>query len=225
MTDPAELLDGEARPSPADVATAWVRGWIVSRTAPPAVDHGTHFTIPVGLPGHAVRHVFPALHAEAIRAIAHGTNEPGTWLKIVGAADEVRTLLPAEWVIHPREYLMHTSLAQARAIPDAPPAEFERQGDILTATLIAPNGERAARAQAAIAGTAAIFDQVVTEPGHRRKGYGSVLMSLLAAQCRAAGATLGVLVATEDGRGLYSALGWQLTAEVTAASYDTKEGQ
>lgn len=204
--------------TPARVAQAWVQGWVVSRGAPPAVDHGTHLTIPVGLPGHVVRHVFPALDAEAIRAIVQGPCEPGTWLKVVGAPELVRPLLPATWALHPREYLMHTSLAEARVVLDAPPVEFERQGDVMTATLLAPNGEPAARAQAALAGSAAIFDQVVTEPDHRRKGYGSVLMSLLARACWNRGASLGVLVATEDGRALYSALGWTVGAEVTAAS-------
>lgn len=219
MTSPDHAHVAASTPSPDQIARAWVEGWIVSRGAPAAVDHGTHLTIPVGLPGHVVRHVFPAFDAHAIRAIADGPCEPGTWLKIVAPQEAVRPLLPASWELHQPEYLMHRSLAEARVVLDAPPVEFERRGDVMTATLLAPNGDPAARAQAALAGSAAIFDQVATEPDHRRKGYGSVLMSLLARACWNRGATTGVLVATEDGRALYAALGWAVSAEVTAASF------
>ncbi|MDH0863329.1 GNAT family N-acetyltransferase [Mitsuaria sp. GD03876] len=205
--------------TPADITTAWVHGWVLSRNAPAPVDHGTHLSVAVGLPGHVVRHVFPTLAADALRAVAGASPVAGTWLKVAAAQDAVKPLLPAEWVVHAAEYLMHRSLADMAAIPEAPSVEITREGPVVTATLRGPDGDLAARAQAAVSGTAAIFDQVVTEPQHRRKGYGSLLMSQLAKACREQGATLGVLVATEDGRHLYSALGWTVSTEVTAASF------
>ena len=205
--------------TPAEIAKAWVHGWVLSRKTSAAIDHSTHLTIPVGLPGHMIRHVLPTLSADALQALTRGQGVEGTWIKVVASQETVRPLLPVNWKIHEREYLMRTTLGSTRPATDAPNVNFERGGSVITATLLGPNGDDAARAKAAVVGNAAVFDQVVTEPHHRRKGYGSMLMSLLANECWDKGATVGVLVATEEGRALYSALGWEVTSEMTAVSY------
>jgi chromate reductase, NAD(P)H dehydrogenase (quinone) len=215
----ADLQNAISSPTIAEVAEAWVHGWVLSRQTPAAIDRGTHFTIEVGAPGHLVRHVFPTFDAAALEGLANSDCADGTWVKVLAPQEVVKPLLPAKWMLHEREYLMHTILGGAMPASDALEIHFERSGDVITATLLGPDGDHAARAKAAVVGTAAIFDQVVTEPNHRRKGYGATLMSVLASECRSRGATRGVLVATEQGRLLYSALGWVLTSEVTAASY------
>jgi GNAT superfamily N-acetyltransferase len=227
----------------AQLAEAWVQGWVLSRQTPAAIDHGTHLTIPVGVPGHMVRHVFPALNTDALQALARGECVAGTWLKVVASREAVRPLLPPNWEIHEREYLMLAPLGNTSpasrgnvALPlsliptgdgrlrpalgrsDAPMVNFERNGNVVAARLLGPNGDSAAHAKAALLGSTAVFDQVVTELHQRRKGYGSMLMSFLATECWFKGATVGVLVATEEGRLLYSALGWQVASEVTAVS-------
>ena len=216
----ADLVNGASLSlTTAQVAEAWVHGWVLSRQTAAAIDHGTHFTIEVGAPGHLVRHVFPALCADALQVLANANCADGTWLKVVAPQESVAPLLPSKWKLHEREYLMHTVLGGAMPASDGPEIHVERSGDVITATLPGPGGDIAARAKAAVVGTAAIFDQVVTEPNHRRKGYGALLMSVLASECRSRGATTGILVATEQGRLLYSALGWVVTSELTAASY------
>jgi chromate reductase, NAD(P)H dehydrogenase (quinone) len=214
-----DLQQAISSPTIAEVAEAWIHGWVLSRQTPAAIDRGTHFTIEVGAPGHLVRHVFPTFDAEALQSVANANCAEGTWLKVLAPQETVAPLLPAKWTLHEREYLMHTVLGAVMLASDAPAIHFERSGDVITATLLGPDGAHAARAKAAVVGTAAIFDQVVTEPNHRRKGYGALLMSALASECRSKGATTGVLVATEQGRLLYSALGWVVTSEVTVASY------
>ncbi|WP_457418837.1 GNAT family N-acetyltransferase [Roseateles sp. P5_E7] len=212
----------QAPPSPsaiAEVAKAWVDGWVLSRQTPAATDHGSHLTILVGAPGHSVRHVFTAFSAETVQRLAHGPCADGTWLKVMAPQHAVKPLLPSHWQVHEHEYLMHTPLGGAMPTSHAPRVDLERRGDVVTATLLGADGAVAARAKAAVIGTAAVFDQVVTEPQHRRKGYGALLMSRLAAECRARGATRGILVAIDAGRLLYSALGWAVVAEVTAASW------
>lgn len=63
----------------------------------------------------------------------------------------------------------------------------------------------------------AMFDQIVTEPRHQRKGLGRVIMATLSNLSVAQTSTTGVLVATEDGLALYEKLGWALVSPMTAA--------
>lgn len=60
-------------------------------------------------------------------------------------------------------------------------------------------------------------DQVVTEPAHRRRGLGRTVMAALERAAVERGVVRGVLVATEDGLGLYGSLGWTVDSPVTAA--------
>ena len=86
-----------------------------------------------------------------------------------------------------------------------------------TEVRIMAGAEVAARGKAALTGEFAVIDQVETAPDHRRRGLGKSVMSALSEATTRRGATTGVLVATEDGRALYSRLGWTLVSPVTAA--------
>jgi hypothetical protein len=51
----------------------------------------------------------------------------------------------------------------------------------------------------------------------KEKGLGRIIMATLANLSIAQEARIGVLVATEQGRALYQAIGWTLVSPVTAA--------
>ena len=70
---------------------------------------------------------------------------------------------------------------------------------------------------------AAVVDQIETCPGHRRRGLGRLVMGLLADAALDAGATTGVLGATDDGRALYAALGWHSHGPLSGAVFDPGE--
>jgi GNAT superfamily N-acetyltransferase len=96
--------------------------------------------------------------------------------------------------------------------------ELIQQGDAVEYRVLTPAGEPAARARVGLAGRHAVFDQVVTEAAHRRLGLGRHAMARLGDAARARGADTGLLVATEDGRALYTALGWHVESLMAAAS-------
>ncbi|MFC9996172.1 GNAT family N-acetyltransferase [Nocardia sp. NPDC127526] len=79
------------------------------------------------------------------------------------------------------------------------------------------DGAHAARGLVAVHGDTAVMDQVVTEPDHRRRGLGRVVMDELRTVAAAHGATTAVLVSTVEGRHLYRTLGWQVDSEMVAA--------
>ncbi|MGH1551630.1 GNAT family N-acetyltransferase [Streptomyces sp. L7] len=65
------------------------------------------------------------------------------------------------------------------------------------------DGAFAARGQIAVTGSTAVVDQVETDPAHRRRGLGRLVMAVLADAAAGQGAVVGVLGATPEGRALY----------------------
>jgi GNAT superfamily N-acetyltransferase len=197
----------------------WGRGWAASRgSAEPMPLGGGAWRIEVGLPGHRVRDLLPAWPADRVQAWAAGINRPGTWIKAL--VDPAELLLPAEWQLHDAEYLMATALRD-EALPALPPGyrgELAQDGNAVDYRVLTAAGELAARARAGLAGRHAIFDQVATEPAHRRLGLGRHAMARLSQAARARGAEAGLLVATADGRALYTTLGWTVESLMAAAS-------
>ena len=76
--------------------------------------------------------------------------------------------------------------------------------------VVAPDGTPAASGHVAMGERLAIYDRIVTEPAHQRRGLGRAVMHALQALARAHGRREGVLVATDQGRALYESLGWRL---------------
>jgi GNAT superfamily N-acetyltransferase len=188
---------------------AWVDGWTISRNTPEPVKIPTGYRIDVGLPGHRVRYVLPKYEA----AVVDRQHEPDTWLII---CDHV-TLDPP-WRAVPTEYLMTTALRASPIALDSPyRLETIQSGSLVKAQVRAADGTTAAHGKAAVTGDTAVFDQIETDPQHRRRGLGRTIMAALSVAARSEGAATGVLVATEDGRALYTALGWTVSSAITAA--------
>lgn len=202
-----------------DLLVGWGRGWAASRgTSAPQPLGGGAWRIEVGLPGHRRRDLLPAWPVERIQAWAAGLSEPGSWIKAL--VDPTVLRLPAGWQLHDTEYLMSSPLRDepVPALAAGYQGELIQQGDAVEYRVLTPAGEPAARARVGLAGRHAVFDQVVTEAAHRRLGLGRQAMARLGDAARARGADTGLLVATEDGRALYAALGWHVESLMAAAS-------
>jgi len=200
-----------------NVVGSWVSGWALSRgVAPPMPAYGG-FRIDVGLPDQKARYVFPEASAgveEASRAIL----EPYVFIKVCSRPEDVQPLLAAGWVIKPLSFMMTTEdLTEFDArLPSGYQLQCETVAHGYVATILSISGGLAASGRVFIAGTTAVFDQIETHPDHRRRGLGRVIMRKLGAAARD-GATRGSLVATPDGRRLYSSMGWRLHSLYTTA--------
>lgn len=175
----------------------------------------------VGKPDQMRRYVLPQLDEDLLRRlIATEAGRPGTWLKICAARERVSPLLSGAWTLHEPEFLMAADLVGGSpTIAAGYRLETQDVGALAKARLLAVDtGEVAASGQAAIDGSFASFDQIVTDPAHRRKGLGRSIMAALSNCALDRGARHGVLVATEAGAALYRTLGWSLVSPVTAAS-------
>jgi GNAT superfamily N-acetyltransferase len=195
-----------------EILGAWVRGWAVSRATPPPVAEPDGYRVDVGLPGHRVRYLLRS--PSAVPSRARTAASPGTWLKTCGARGEVVAGLTSEWEVGETEYLMTFE----GALPPAPlpsPYAVTVSGDgPVWDVAVSCAGAPAARGRVAVASGVAVFDQIETQPEHRRRGLGRVVMHQLSA---AAGAESSALLASEAGRGLYGALGWRVVSEVVPA--------
>jgi hypothetical protein len=95
--------------------------------------------------------------------------------------------------------------------------ELHQAGPVTRACIIAPNGDLAASGCAAETADVFIYDRVETSQDHRRKGLGVAVMVALGT-ARKSLASPQLLVATADGRNLYTNLGWTMLAPLAAAT-------
>lgn len=209
--------------SPADVISAWVDGWVVSRGAADPVPRPWGLTVDVGLPHHATRHVMTDADEATVRKLAEAYAAPAVALKVFLEPETVAPWLGPGWVSDGPGWLMTTPLTgPGRETPTAPHGctlRSWRRGGVTRVFVAGPDGGFAARGQVAPTGRTAVVDQVETAPAHRRKGLGALVMRTLQEAAYEQGARVGILGATTDGRGLYESLGWQEYAPLTGVTY------
>jgi len=212
-------MKGSSTFSPVDPLL--VKGWLTARSLarglpPPVDDHGG-WRVDTNLPAETRRFVF-ARAEEPLRALAESIVTPLIFLKLCASAEAMRALLPARWQIQPGGYLM-TCEGQPAA-PTRPGSEYQvavsRSGAVTAVRIFTGDGELAAGGFAAEADGLFVYDRIVTEPAHRRRGLGIVVMRTLGMERRHADSKQ-VLVATEDGKALYSALGWAVRSPYSSA--------
>ena len=203
---------------PDDVFLPWIRGWALTREVAPPVPHGDGFRIDVGLPTQAARYVFRA-PSPTLQALGQTIDQPWVYLKARGTSAQLRALLAPRWRIEEQHWMM---ACDARPFPGStgavPPGYALHVEDDAARTRLAhvrivdAQGAPAASGHLALDARFAIYDRIVTEPAHRRRGLGRAVMHALQAIAHAHGRDAGALVATDAGRALYESLGWRLHA-------------
>jgi GNAT superfamily N-acetyltransferase len=196
---------------------AWQAAHSIARGAPAPVRDRGGFRVDTHSEKETKRWVFPQL-CEGLGEIAREIAAPRHYLKLCGTDEELRSALPAGWQIQLANYLMTAATANLDTQPlaDGYRIELHRAGPVTRASVVAPNGDLAATGCAAETADAFVYDRIETAPDHRRKGLGIAVMAALGSAKRSA-ASRPLLVATEDGRGLYANLGWTVLAPFAAA--------
>jgi GNAT superfamily N-acetyltransferase len=152
------------------------------------------------------------LKEAAARAIADEHPPGASWVTIV-TRDPGK--LTTELTITDEEWLMATDLTAHPAAPA--PASYvvdtTVHGNVIDVRVL-HGDEEAARGRMAVSGEDAVADMISTDEAHRRRGLGSTVMGALAQQAVKLGAAKGLLIASREGRQLYTRLGWHTLAEV-----------
>lgn len=174
----------------------------------------------VGAPHQYARYVMLESREPIVRDLVSRVRIPATWIKVFDEPEVVRPWLSPEWTGHEQHWLMAVDLTAERvASPDGYRADVERAGGVIRVRVRADDGSVAARGQVGLKDGAAVVDQVSTEPAHQRRGLGTVVLRTLANEALEAGAQVGILGATLDGRALYEALGWKVHTPLTSLVY------
>lgn len=193
----------------------WVRARSVARELPPpVVEHGGS-RVETGSPTELRRWVFPCADGTVTRA-ASAEREPDVLLKCCADVPATTRALPSGWRASATGWVMLGDAAPAPdpELPDGYALEVTTDARVFV-RIVTANGEPAAGGFAASSGPVFIYDRIVVEPAHRRRGLGRALMGVLGG-FRPPGAR-PMLIATDEGRALYETLGWSTETPYSTA--------
>ncbi|MGL3820939.1 GNAT family N-acetyltransferase [Sphingopyxis sp. R3-92] len=171
------------------------------------------------LPNETLRWVFPECCA-GLEEVGREVVLPRHFIKLCGTVSALKAALPPAWHLEPQSYFMMAAAdghrAATRLLPEGYELRCDRNGSTTTARVITPDGGLAASGHATEAVGVFIYDRIVTAPEHQRKGLGNVIMNVLKGQRQSEDAP-ELLVATEEGCGLYTSMGWRIISPFSTA--------
>lgn len=200
-----------------ELVLAWQAAHSLARNSPAPVHDRGGFRVDTHSEKEVKRWVFPKL-GDGLYEVAREISSPRHYLKLCGTNEELQTALPAKWEVQPANYFMQASAVAGHvgALPEGYRLELRHAGLVTQAHIVAPNGDLAANGSAAETADAFVYDRIETASDHRRKGLGMAVMRALES-ARKSSTVPQLLVATEDGRGLYARLGWAVVSPFATA--------
>jgi ribosomal protein S18 acetylase RimI-like enzyme len=203
-----------------DLVRRWEIGWGLCRGLTAPAEREAALEVVLGLPGRE-RELF-ALKDDATLvnslAVEVASASKPAWLTVTThQPDDVAEALKHAGLelFAERKLLMSISL-QDHPDATAPPGyrvETTSDGPLEYVEILDSADTVAARGMMAVVGEDAVMHDIHTDPGHRRRGLGRVVMAELGTRARERRAITGLLMATIEGAYLYSRLGW--TSEAT----------
>lgn len=196
----------------AKIVESWLKGWCLSREVSFPVPYKSGFYVNVGDEKQKERFVFPELNDDFFQ-LAHSITGPWIYLKASVPPDQITDQIPVRWKLQPQGYMMtcfhpmnfpDTSLAEGYHL------EFSEYNTTFVITIVAENGEQASIGRISLIDDVAVYDRIITEKNHQRKGLARFLLKELEKIALSKGFYKNILVATEEGKLLYETLGWKL---------------
>ncbi|SHG06079.1 GNAT family N-acetyltransferase [Chryseobacterium sp. OV279] len=201
-----------------DIVEKWLKAWSLSRQLPLPVRYKSGFKVEVGEEKQKIRYIFSELNDDFIE-LSKQIDEHWIYLKVCASPDEVKNKVPDQWVIQPPGYMMScfgpmkvkvANLCKGYRI------ESEKYNSTTVIKIIAENDELACVGRVVMVDDLAVYDRIITEEKHQRKGLGTFLMQELEKVAVSKGISNNFLVATEVGRSLYQSMGWELYSPYTS---------
>ncbi|MFL9840747.1 GNAT family N-acetyltransferase [Sphingomonas sp. ST-64] len=200
------------------ILKAWLSARSIARGLPlPIPDHGG-FRVDTKSDTEIARWVF-AKSNSGLEHLARSISDSRYFLKLCGAPGDLKSALPSGWKLHAPGFFMRRTVPSTPIghLPFGYTIEVKRNGMVAEARIFEAAGALAASGYAAETNDVFVYDRIITEPGHRRRGLGRALMQTLHDARQNPSAT-ELLVATEEGRTLYVALGWETISPYSTAS-------
>lgn len=200
----------------------WVDGWRLCRGLDPAIEDEEALEVVLRLPGRARELFALADRPDVVDRLA--TRAVGdSWLTVTTQrGDEVARRLTTAGLrpFAEQKKLMTIDLRDhpRPAMPTPYELEVSSRGPLEYVRISDTEGQVAAHGMAAVVGRDAVMHDIQTDPAHRRRGLGSVVMGALASLTLERGARTGLLMATTEGVHLYRTLGWLPEATIVTAA-------
>jgi GNAT superfamily N-acetyltransferase len=204
-----------------ELVRRWVEGWRLCRGLGPLIEYDDALAAVLGLPGRE-RELFAMDDDPRTVERLAGQVTGDTWLTVTTQdGDEIVRRLAAGGVrpFEEQKTLMSIELlAHPRPAASSYRVELSSDGPLEYVRILAADGSVAARGMVAVVGSDAVMHDIQTDPAHRRRGLGSVVMGALSGRALDRGARTGLLMATTDGFQLYRRLGWVAEAIMVTGS-------
>lgn len=196
----------------AEIVENWLKGWCLSREVSFPVQYKSGFKVFVGDEKQKERYVFPELNEDFFQ-LAQEIDEPWVYLKVSTSPDQFIENIPEKWELQPQGYLMtcfHPMKFQEISLAKGYHLEFSEYNTTFVVKIVAENGEQASIGRVSLIDDVAVYDRIITEIPHQRKGLASFLLKELEIIALSKGFSNNLLVATEEGKFLYETLGWKV---------------
>ena len=204
-----------------ELVERWHRGWIAADGLTSSYRDG-YLVVHVNRP-HRVNEWIATDDEEtaAMARIVAATEEPN-WLSVpTDEPEKVIAEMEAAGLIvaRPDETFMRCELVAHPPLFEAPAGYTVevRRGPVIGVRVLTADGEEAASGLMAVVGEDAVAHRIETAEAHRRRGLGSVVMSVLAREAMKDGATTGLLFSSTEGVHLYGRLGWEKISDLVVA--------
>jgi GNAT superfamily N-acetyltransferase len=193
-------------PPLSELLDRWVEGWCLARGIVREPYPGGWLVHVAATTRRVEYFVVSPTAVELTRLADLAGGQPDVWVTVLGVlpgepTDRLKALTHDE--------RMMTADLRSRALPLD--VEIESVDGVAHAIAVV-NGESAAAGQVAVSGSDAVFDRIATEPAFRRHGFAGRIMNGLEQWAVSQAATIGLLMASVDGRPLYVGLGWREVA-------------
>jgi GNAT superfamily N-acetyltransferase len=199
-----------------DLVAGWLHARSIARGLPLPVPDCGGWRVNTRSEVEFSRYVFAAPTPEIV-ALSQKIDRTRIFIKLCTEDSALRQLLSTRWQLQAPSWMMtapmHVPVAE---LPTGYRVEIDSTDDAVRVQVFTQDGTLAASGYAAEAQGVFVYDRIVTAGEHRRRGLGRVVMSQLS-QRRRSGLSRNVLVATVEGRALYTALGWQVHAPYASA--------
>jgi Predicted acetyltransferase len=200
-----------------DTIEKWLKAWSLSRQLPLPVRYKSGLMVDVGEKKQRTRYVFPNCNDDFFE-LAETINEPWVFLKVCTFFNEFKNKIPERWMLQPQGYMMYCSSPMTftdKNLPDEYRFEY-RQYESTFVVNIMINNKVASSGRIVFVDDLAVYDRILTENDHRRKGLAGLVMKELEKIALSKGFSHSFLVATEQGKKLYESLGWKLYSPYTS---------
>ncbi|MDQ0064517.1 GNAT family N-acetyltransferase [Chryseobacterium lathyri] len=201
-----------------DIIDKWLKAWSLSRKLPLPVKYKSGFKVEVGEEKQKIRYVFPEINDDFIE-LSKQIDEPWIYLKACASPDEVKDEISENWIIQPPGYMMGCSSPMnisRKNLCEGYQLEYEKYNSTTAVKIINENGELACIGRIVLVNDLAVYDRIITEENHQRKGLATFLMQELEKIALSNGIHNNFLVATEQGKSLYETMGWELYSSYTS---------